>query len=74
MYVCIGRLEAGSSQRSDAEHQDVSQSFACRVWNRYQTNRNAQHRHGGGRAKAASDIQDRYIGLLAVRNCFHYDT
>ena len=48
----IGMLEAGSSQRNVAEHLDVSQSFVSRMWNRYQMNGNAQHRHGGGRAKA----------------------
>ena len=67
-------LEIGSSQRNVAEHLDVSQSVVSRMWNRYQTNGNAQHRHGGGRAKATSDIQDRYNGLLARRNCFRNAT
>ena len=40
-------------------------SVVSRMWNRYQTNGNAQHWHSGGHAKATSDIQDRYIGLLA---------
>ena len=70
LHVGIGMLEAGSSQRNVAEHLDVSQSVVSRMWNRYQTNGNAQHRHGGGRAKATEDIQDRYIGLLARRNRF----
>ena len=68
MHGGIGMLEAGPSQRSVAEHLDVSQSVVSRMWNRYQTNGNAQHRHGGGRAKVTSDIQDRYIGLFARRN------
>ena len=63
MHVGIGMLEAGSSQRNVAVHLDVSQSVVSRMWNRYQTNRNAQHRLGGGHAKATSDIQDRNIGL-----------
>ena len=68
MHVGIGMLETGSSQWNMAEHLNVSQSVVSRMWNRYQTNGNAQHRHGGGRAKATSDIQDRYIGLLAEQN------
>ena len=67
MHVGIGMLEAGSFQRNVAEHLDVSQSVVSRMWNRYQTNGNAQHRHGGGSAKATLDIQDRYIGFLARR-------
>ena len=58
MHVGIGMLETGSSQRHVAEHLNVSQSVVSRMWNRYQINGNAQHRHGGGRAKATSDIQD----------------
>ena len=56
MHVGIGMLETGSSQRNVAENLNVSQSVVSRMWNRYQTNGNAQHRHGGGRAKATSDI------------------
>ena len=74
MHVGIGMIETGSSQRNVAEHLKVSQSVVSRMWNRYQTNGNAQHRHGGGRAKATSDIQDRYIGLLARRNRFRSET
>ena len=74
MHVGIGMLEAGSSQRNVTEHLDVSQSVVSRMWNRYQMNGNSQHRHGGGRAKATSDIQDRYIGLLARRNPFRNAT
>ena len=71
MHVGIGMLETGSPQRNVAKHLNVSQSVVSRMWNRYQTNGNAQHLYGGGHAKATSDIQDRYIGLLARRNCFH---
>ena len=71
MHVGIGMLEAGSSQRN------VSQSFQlCCLQDVecYQTNGNAQHRHSGGRAKATSEIQDLYIGLLARLNRFHNAT
>ena len=57
----IGMFEAGSSQRNVAENLDVSQSDVSRMWDRYQMNEKAPHRHGGGRAKATHDIQDRYI-------------
>ena len=70
MHVGIGMLESGLSQRSVAEHIHVSQSVVCRMWNRYQNNGNVKHRHGGGRAEATSDAQDRYIGLLARRTRF----
>ena len=70
----FGMFKAGSSERNVAEHLDVSQSVVSRMWNRYQMNGNAQHRHGGGRAKATQDIQDRYIGLLARRNHIHNAT
>ena len=72
MHVGIGMLEAGSSQRNVAEHMNVSQSVVSRMCNRYQTNGNAHHRHGEGRAKATLDIQVRYIGLLARCNRFRY--
>ena len=49
-------------------------SVVFRMWNRYQTNGNTQHRHGDGCAKATSDIQDRLIGLLARRNRFRNAT
>ena len=74
MHVGIDMLEAGSSQRYVADHLDVSQSVVSRMWNRYQMNGNAQHRHGGGRAKATSAIQDRYIGLLVSSNHFRNAT
>ena len=74
MHVGIDMLESGLSQRSVAEHLNVSQSVVCRMWTRYQNNGNAKHRHGGGRAKATSDAQDRYIGLLARRNRFRNAT
>ena len=74
MHMGICMLEAGSSQRNVAEQLDVSLSVVSRMWNRYQTNGNAQHRHDGGRAKATSDIQDRFIGLLARRNRFRNAT
>ena len=51
MHVGIGMLEVGSSQRNVAEHLDLSQSVVAKMWNRYQTNRNALHRHSGGRAR-----------------------
>ena len=70
MHVGIGILETGSSQRNVAEHLNVSQSVVSRMWNRYQTNGNSHHRHGGGHAKATSHIQDHYIGLLARHNRF----
>ena len=69
-HAGIGMLETGSSQRNVAEHVNVSQSVVSRMWNCYQKNGNAQHRHGGGRAKVTSDIQDCYIGLLARGNHF----
>ena len=74
MHVGIGMLEAGSSKRNVAEQLDVSLSVVSRMWNRYQTNENAQHQHGGGPAKATSDIQDHYNGLLARRNRFRNAT
>ena len=67
-------LETGTSQRNVAEHLNVAQSVVCRMWNRYLMNGNAQHRHGGGHAKATSDIHDHYIGLLARHNCFRNAT
>ena len=74
MHVGLGMLEAGSSQRNVTENMDVSQSVVSRMWNRYKMNRNAQHRHGGGRAKATSDNQDRYIGILTRRDLFRNAT
>ena len=74
MHVGIGMLETGSSQRNVAKHLNVAQSVVSRMRNRYLTNGNAQHRHGGSHAKATSDIHDHYIGLLARRYRFRNAT
>ena len=63
----VGMLTAGVSQRRVAEVLNVSQSVVFRMWNCYQTDGDASHRHGGGRTRSTTQRQDRFLGIQSRR-------
>ena len=70
MHIGIGMLQTGQTQEHVANHFHVSQSVISRMWNRYTTHGSANHKHGGGRTRATTAVQDRYIAILGRRNRF----
>ena len=66
----VGMIEAGRSQPYVARALGVSQSVISRMWQRYQTHGNVAHRHGGGRQRATTRIEDRFIVVQARRHRF----
>ena len=61
----VGILESGVSQRRVAGILNVSQSVVSRLWNRLLTHGNPSHRHGGGRDRAITQRQDRFLAHLS---------
>ena len=70
----VGMLDAGVSQRHVARLLNVSQSVVSRMWNRYQTHGDPSHRHEGGRSRATTQRQDRYLLIQARRQRFRNAT
>lgn len=66
----VGMLEAGVSQRRVAGILNVSQSVVSRMWNRHQTHGDPSHRHGGGRERATTQRQDRFLLIQSRRQRF----
>ena len=66
----MGMLEYGPSQRRVANVFGVSQSVISRAWNRFQTSGTATQRHGGGRQRATTPRQDRFLVVQARRHPF----
>ena len=56
------------SQEEVARRLNVSQSVISRAWNRYLETGSAAYTHGGGRQRATTNAQDRFIALTARRN------
>ena len=63
-------LKCGSSQRTVANVFGVSQSVISRACNRFQTSGSATHRHDGGRQRATTPRQDRFLVVQARRHPF----
>lgn len=61
-------LQAGLSQRHVATELGVSQSVVSRAWNRFRQYGTVDRRYGGGRERATTPAQDRFIVLSALRN------
>lgn len=55
-------------QQQVAQMYHVSQSVISRAWNRYQQTGSGNIRHGGGRQRATSRRQDRFVTITARRN------
>ena len=66
----VGMLESGVSQRCVAGILNVSQSVVSRMWNRHPTHGNSLHRHGGGRDRATTQRQDRFLLIQSRRQRF----
>ncbi|KAH3839839.1 hypothetical protein DPMN_113276 [Dreissena polymorpha] len=66
----VGLLEVGASQRHVPRKLGVSQSVVARMWSRYQMNGNVISRYRGGRQRATTQAQDRFIVVQARRHRF----
>ena len=66
----VGMLESGVSQRRVAGILNVSQSVVSRMWNRHLTHGNPSHRHGGGRDRTTTQLQDRFLLIQFRRQRF----
>ena len=66
----VGMLTACVSQRRLAAVLNVSQSVVSRMWNRYQTDGDASHRHGGGRTRSTTQRQGRFLVIQSRRQRF----
>ena len=66
----MGMLECGFSQRRVANICGVSQSVISRAWNRFQTYGSATQRHAGGRQRATTPREDRFLVVQARRHPF----
>lgn len=62
----IGMIQSGTSQRRTADILGVSISQVNRAWLRYQTNNSPNYTHGGGRQRATTAANDRYIVRRAL--------
>ena len=63
-------LECGSSQRTVANVFGVSQNVISRTRNRFQTSGSATQRHDGGRQRATTQRQGRFLVVQARRHPF----
>ena len=61
----VGMLEVGASQRHVARQLGVSQSVVARMWSRYQMHGDVIPRYRGGRQRATTQAQDRFIVVQA---------
>ena len=66
----MGVLECGSAQRRVANVFGVSHSVISRAWNRFQTYGSATQRHAGGRQRATTPREDRFLVVQARRHPF----
>jgi len=66
----VGMLAGGCYQPEVARALGVSQSVVSRMWNRYQTYGDVTHRHGGGRQRATTQAEDRFLVIQARRHRF----
>ena len=61
MNCAVGMLESGISQCRVPGILNVSQSVVSRMWNRHLTHANPSNRHGGGRDRDTTQIQDQFF-------------
>jgi transposase len=67
---CVGMLEGGCTQTHVANVLGVSQSVVSRAWTRYHAVGTAVRRHAGGRQRATTPREDRFLVVQACRNRF----
>ena len=66
----VGMLESGVSHRHVAGILNVWQSVISRMWNRHLTHEEPSHRHGGGRDRATTQRQYRFLLIKSRRKRF----
>ena len=66
----VGMLQGLQNQRQVAAEFGVSHSVISRAWTRYQQTGRVNRRHAGGRHRATTAAQDRYLITSAARNRF----
>ena len=66
----VGMLQGPQNQRQVAAQFGVNQSVILRAWTRYQQTGRVNRRHAGGRHRATTAAQVRYLITSAARNRF----
>ncbi|GFW65234.1 transposable element Tcb2 transposase [Trichonephila clavipes] len=64
----IGKIEEGRKITDVAREFDITHSVISRLWKSFKTTGMSSRRHGGGRVRSTTAIEDRYIVLSAKRN------
>ena len=70
MSRVVGMLESCVSQRRVAGILNASQSVISRKWKRHLTHEDPSHRRGGGRDRATTQRQDRFLLIQSRRQRF----
>lgn len=68
--MAIALLQNGITQVEVARRLTVNQSVISRLWKRFIETRSTAFRHGGGRRRSTTVVQDRYIVNCFKRNPF----
>ena len=63
-------VEQGATHRQVGDVFDVHHTVITRAWSRFQRNGTLVRHHGGGRERATSAAQDRFLVIQARRNRF----
>ncbi|GFU82056.1 transposable element Tcb2 transposase [Trichonephila clavipes] len=64
----IGKIEEGRKITDVAREFDIAHSVVSRLWKSFKTTGMCSRRHGGGRVRSTTPVEDRYIVLSAKRN------
>ncbi|GFX75507.1 transposable element Tcb1 transposase [Trichonephila clavipes] len=64
----IGKIEEGRKITDVAREFDIAHSVVSRLWKSLKTTGMCSRRHGGGRVRSTTPVEDRYIVLSAKRN------
>ncbi|GFU96265.1 transposable element Tcb1 transposase [Trichonephila clavipes] len=64
----IGKIEEGRKITDVARELDIAHSVVSRLWKSFKTTGMCSRRHGGGRDRSTTPVEDRYIVLSAKRN------
>ncbi|GFU34342.1 transposable element Tcb1 transposase [Trichonephila clavipes] len=64
----IGKIEEGRKITDVAREFDIAHSVVSRLWKSFKTTGMCSRRHGGGRVRSVTPVEDRYIVLTAKRN------
>ena len=70
MWRAVGMVEQGATQRQVGDVFDMHHTVITRAWSRFQRYGTPVRRHGGGRERATSAAQDRFLVIQARRNRF----